>query len=43
MSGLINESQKEALRREREKEMPWRIAQHDEARERVARRIRNST
>ena len=26
-----------------EEEMPWRIAQHDEARESIARRIRNST
>jgi hypothetical protein len=45
LSGLIDESQKEALRREREKQMPRRIAQHDEAREResIARRIRNST
>jgi hypothetical protein len=43
LSGLIDESQKEALRREREKQMPRRIAQHDEARESIARRIRNST
>ena len=43
MSGLIDESQKDALRREREKERFWRIAQHDEARESIARRIQNST
>jgi hypothetical protein len=43
LSGLIDESQKEALRREREKQMLRRIAQHDEARESIARRIRNST
>jgi hypothetical protein len=43
LSGLIDESQKEALRREREKQMPRRIAQYDEARESIARRIRNST
>jgi hypothetical protein len=43
LSGLIDEGQKGALRREREEEMPWRIAQHDEARESIARRIRDST
>ena len=43
MSGLIDEGKKGALRREREEEVPWRIAQHDEARESIARRIRDST
>jgi hypothetical protein len=43
LSGLIDEGQEGALRREREEEMPWRIVQHDEARESMARRIRNST
>ena len=43
MSGLIDEGQKGALRREREEEVPWRIIQHDEARESIARRIRDST
>jgi hypothetical protein len=42
LSGLIDESEKGALRREREEEMPLRIAQHDEARESIARRIRDS-
>jgi hypothetical protein len=43
LSGLIDEGQKGALRREREEEMPRRIVQHDEARESMARRIRDST
>jgi hypothetical protein len=46
LSGLIDEGQKEALYsyfREREEEMPWSIAQHDEARESISRRTRNST
>jgi hypothetical protein len=42
LNGLIDEGQKGALRREREEEMPWRIAQHDEARESIARRIRDT-
>jgi hypothetical protein len=43
LSGLINEGQYGALRKEREEEMPWRFAEHNEARESIARRIRNST
>jgi hypothetical protein len=43
LSGLIDEAQKGALRSEREEEMPWRIVQPDEARESIARRIRDST
>jgi hypothetical protein len=43
LGGLIDESQKGALRGEREKVMHWRVAQHDEAGKRIARRIRNST
>jgi hypothetical protein len=42
LSGLIDEGQKGALRRGREKQMPWRIAQHDEARESIARRVRDT-
>ena len=42
MSGLIDEGQKGALRRDREGEMPWRIAQPYEARESIVRRIRDT-
>ncbi len=42
MSGLIDKGQKGALRGEREEEMPLKIVQHDEARESIAKRIRDT-
>jgi hypothetical protein len=43
LRGLIDEDQEGALRRERQEEVPWRIDQHPDSRERIARRIRDST
>jgi len=43
LRGLIDEGQEVALCRERQEEMPWRIDQHPDSRERIARRIRDST